>query len=90
MEINTKDLGKIVELPVKPEWGMGIIGKMDMRFAYIIFDKSDDGLAKKFYLNENPLKLAANQDEPALVKKARFKNRKIKIKPKAVIEETIS
>jgi hypothetical protein len=80
MDIAAKDLGKIVELPAKPEWGPGIIGKMDLRFAYIIFKDSEDGPAKKFYLTENPLKWAANQDEPTLVKRARVKNRKIKAK----------
>jgi hypothetical protein len=77
MDISKKDIGKFVELPAKPEWGLGIIGKIDQRFAYIFFDKSDD-LNKKYYLTENPLKLAANQTEPGLAKRARIKNRKIK------------
>ena len=80
MEINSKDLGKIVDLSLKPDWGPGIISKMDLRFAYIIFQNAEDGLAKKYFLTENPLRLSANQDEPALVKRARAKNRKIKVK----------
>ncbi len=87
MEISKKDVGKIVELPAKPEWGMGIIGKIDLRFAYIFFDKSGDDLNKKYYLGENPLKLAASQSEPALVKRARLKNRKIK--PEVVVHHPI-
>jgi hypothetical protein len=78
MEISKKDLGKFVELPAKPEWGLGVIGKMDLRFAYIFFENSGDDLNKKYYLEENPLKLSANQSAPALVKRARVKNRKIK------------
>ena len=86
MEINTKDLGKIVELAARKEWGPGIIYKTDLRFAYIIFS-TEDGPPKKFFLNENPLKLAANQDEPGLVKKGRAKNRKIK--PKVVVHQPL-
>jgi hypothetical protein len=78
MEISKKDVGKIVELPSKPEWGFGVIGKIDLRFAYVFFDKSGDDLNKKYYLGENPLKIASSQSEPALVKRARVKNRKIK------------
>jgi len=84
MEIIEKDLGKIVELPARKEWGPGIIFKMDRRFAHIIFN-TEDGPAKKFLLNENQLKLAANQHEPGLVKKGRIKNRKIK--PVVVIHQ---
>jgi hypothetical protein len=87
MEITKKDVGKFVELPAKPEWGLGVIGKMDLRFAYILFDKSGDELNKKYYLNDNPLKLAASQSEPALAKRARVKNRKIK--PEVVIHRPI-
>jgi hypothetical protein len=86
MEISLKDLGKIVELPARKEWGSGIICKTDNRFAYIIFS-TEEGPAKKFFLFENPLKLAANQNEPALVKKGRAKNRKIK--PKAVVIQPV-
>ena len=86
MEMTIKDLGKIVELPARKEWGPGIIYKTDLRFAYIIFN-TEDGPPKKFFLNENPLKMAANQNEPALVKKGRAKNRKIK--PKAVIIQPV-
>jgi hypothetical protein len=82
MEINTKDVGKIVQLEARKEWGSGIIYKTDLRFAYIIF-ATEDGSPKKFFLGENPLKLAANQDEPGLVKKGRAKNKKIK--PKVVV-----
>ncbi len=78
MEITAKDVKKFVELPAKPEWGLGIIGKVDLRFAYIYFDKSDDNLNKKYYLKDNPLRLAAEQSNPALAKRARLKNQKIK------------
>jgi hypothetical protein len=87
MEISKKDLGKFVELPAKPEWGVGVIGKMDLRFAYIYFDKSGDNLNKKYYLSDNPLKLSSSQSEPALVKRARVKNRKIK--PEVVVHSPL-
>jgi hypothetical protein len=82
MEITIKDLGKIVELPAKKEWGSGIITKTDMRFAHIVF-QGEEGPAKKFFLEDNSLILATNQDVPALVKRGRIKNKKIK--PKVVI-----
>lgn len=78
MEIQLKDLGKIVELPVKPDWGPGIISKIENRFALIIFRDTKEKAAKKYLLAENPLKWAANQDDPALTKRARAKNKKIK------------
>jgi hypothetical protein len=84
MEIIEKDLGKIVELPARKEWGSGIIYKMDRRFAHIIFN-DEEGDAKKFSLVENQLKWAANQNEPGLVKKGRVKNRKIK--PVVVVDQ---
>ena len=84
MDITLKDLGKIVELPARKEWGSGIICKMDLRCAFIIFD-AEEGPAKRFFLDNNPLKLAANQDEPGLVKRGRMKNRKIKVKTAKVI-----
>ena len=87
MDIKKRDLGKIVEMPVRPEWGAGIIGKMDLRFAYVIFQNADDGTPKKFFLTENPLVVSGNQDQPALVKQARAKNRKIK--PKVVVIQPI-
>jgi hypothetical protein len=80
MEIQEKDLGKIVELKVKPEWGPGIITKLENRFVYILFKDIKEKTAKRFFLSENPLKLADNQDEPGLTKRARVKNRKIKLK----------
>jgi len=89
MDITLKDLGKIVELPARKEWGSGIICKMDLRCAFIIFD-TEDGPAKRFFLDNNPLKLAANQDEPGLVKRGRMKNRKIKVKtPKVISPEGV-
>ncbi len=42
MEINEVDLGKIVQLPVKPEWGLGIISKVENRFAFIIFRSTEE------------------------------------------------
>lgn len=84
MDITMKDVGKIVELPIRKEWGSGIIYKTDVRCAYIIFSAGEEP-AKKFFLKENPLKLAANQNEPGLVKKGRVKNRKIK--PKSIVFE---
>ena len=72
--------------PPGKEWGPGIICKMDARFAYIIFN-AEEGPPKKFFLTENLFKLAANQNEPDLVKKGRAKNKKIK--PKVVVQLAI-
>lgn len=87
MEITPKDVKKFVELPAKPEWGQGIIGKVDLRFAYVYFDKSNDNLNKKYYLKDNPLRLASNQSNPDLAKRARLKNQKMK--PVAVVHYPI-
>ncbi|HVM31644.1 MAG TPA: hypothetical protein VMU88_00780 [bacterium] len=81
MRIKSKHLGKIVDLSLKPEWGPGIISKMDLRFAYIIFKNAEDPAPKRYFLDPNPLTLSANQEEPDLVKRARVKNRKIKAAP---------
>jgi hypothetical protein len=78
MEINEIDLGKIVQLPVKPEWGLGIISKVENRFAFILFRSTEEKIAKKYYRVENPLKLAADQVQPDLTKRARAKNKKVK------------
>ncbi len=80
MQINEADLGKIVQLPVKPEWGLGIISKVENRFALILFRDTGDKTAKKFYRAENNLKLAPDQEQPDLHKRARAKNKKIKVK----------
>jgi hypothetical protein len=80
VQINEKDLGKIVQLPVRPEWGPGIISKIENRFAFILFRSAEEKTAKKYYLAENPLKLATDQDQPDLTKRARVKNKKIKVK----------
>ena len=42
MQINEKDLGKIVQLPVRPEWGPGIISKIENRFASILFRSAEE------------------------------------------------
>jgi hypothetical protein len=81
MQIKAEDIGKIVELPAREAWGPGIICNTDIRFAYIIFD-TEDSTPKKFFLSDNPLKMAKNQDQPGLHKRGRAKNRKIK--PKVV------
>jgi hypothetical protein len=89
MEISQKDLGKIVHLPARKEWGSGIICKMDMRCVYVLFDTAE-GPAKKFFMTNNPLKLAANQDQPHLVKRGRMKNRKIKVPVKIFSPEGVA
>ena len=78
MQINENDLGKIVQLPVRPEWGLGIISKVQNRFAYILFQSAEDKLAKKYYRVENPLKMAKDQNQPDLNKRARAKNKKVR------------
>ncbi len=83
MQISEKDLGKIVRLPVRPEWGFGIISKVENRFAFILFQTAEDKTPKKYYLAENPLQLAPDQNQPDLTKRARVKNKKIKVKAAA-------
>ncbi len=78
MQINENDLGKIVQLPARPQWGFGIISKVENRFAHIIFRSTEEKAAKKYSRSENPLNLAAEQDQPDLHKRARAKNKKIK------------
>ncbi|HVZ81312.1 MAG TPA: hypothetical protein VHE12_11040 [bacterium] len=79
MEIKEKDLGKIVQLPVRPEWGLGIIVQTDRRFAFIFFREVKEKTAKKYFRDENPLVLAPDQAQPDLVRRARLKNKKIKV-----------
>jgi len=81
MEIEEKDLGKIVQLPVKPEWGLGIIIKVENRFAHIQFREVKEKTAKKYFRAGNPLVLAKDQDQPDLVRRGRMKNKKIKVVP---------
>jgi hypothetical protein len=78
MEISDRDLGKIVELPARPEWGLGIISKVQNRFAYILFSSPKEKALKKYYRPENPLRLADDQDQPELNKRARAKNKKVR------------
>jgi hypothetical protein len=87
LQISEKDLGKIVQLPVRPKWGLGIISKIESRFAFIMFETAEDKIPKKYYLAENQLKLATDQNRPLLTKRARVKNKKIKIKAKPVAIE---
>jgi len=78
MEINEVDLGKIVNLSVRPEWGLGIITKVENRFAYILFRDTKEKTAKKYLRFANILTLAKEQDQPDLNKRARAKNKKVK------------
>lgn len=78
MEINDNDLGKIVQLAPKPEWGLGIINKIQNRFAYVLFRDSKERAPKKFSRSVNPLNFAEDQDQPDLTKMARAKNKKIR------------
>lgn len=78
MEINDNDLGKIVQLPSRPEWGLGIVSKVQHRFAYVLFRDTEIKAPKKFFRFENPLGLAADQDQPDLNKRARAKNKKVR------------
>ena len=85
MEIQEKDLGKIVELPIKPEWGPGIITLIDRRFAFIFFRDVPEKTPKKYFRSNSPLVVIADQVQPDLVRRARLKNKKIKpFRPKRV------
>ena len=78
MEINENDLGKIVQLSLKPEWGLGIIHKVQNRFAYVLFRDSKEKTPKKYSRAANPLNFAEDQDQPDLTKRARAKNKNIR------------
>lgn len=78
MEIEEKDLGKIVQLPVRPEWGLGIIAKIEHRFAHIQFQGTKEKGAKKYFRTGNPLVLSKDQNQPELTRRARSKNKKIR------------
>ena len=66
MKITEQDLGKLVELPVKPDWGPGIILSIDNGHAQIHFRDCPDQGPKKYRVDENPLVLAAVQTDPRL------------------------
>jgi len=66
MEIRPNDVGKLVELPFKADWGPGKIMKVENGYAYIHFRDDGDRMAKKYHTGENPLKWAPNQSDPAL------------------------
>jgi hypothetical protein len=85
VDIQEKNLGNIVELTLKPEWGPGIITLIDRRFAFIFFKEVPEKTPKKYSRDNNPLKMSENQDQPDLVRRARLKNKKIKApRPKPV------
>jgi hypothetical protein len=90
MLISEVDLGKIVQLPVKPEWGLGIISKIENRFAFILFRDTEEKTAKKYFRIENPLKLASDQDQPDLNKRARAKNKKVKSTAPRVVASKVN
>jgi hypothetical protein len=66
MEIKAKDLGKLVELPVKPGWGPGKIMKIDAGHVHIRFRDCGDKTARKYHIDLNPLKWAEAQSDPQL------------------------
>jgi len=78
MKIEKSDLGKIVELPIKPEWGPGIISKVENRFAFIKFRNAEDRTAKRYFLRENPLEWSANQDRSSVHKRSGGRTKKAK------------
>jgi len=52
MHINSKDIGKLVELPIKPDWGPGKIMKLEEGHAYIRFRDCGDTMARKYNVSE--------------------------------------
>jgi hypothetical protein len=66
MDINANDIGKLVELPLKPEWGPGKIHKIEKGYAYIYFKNSEDHQLKQYSMSANPLLLAPNQADMIL------------------------
>lgn len=65
MNITPDMVGKIVELPAKPEWGPGKITAIEGRRALVRFLKDSEPL-RKITLEENPLVLSSNQTVPEL------------------------
>jgi hypothetical protein len=66
MKITEQDLGRLVSLPVKTDWGPGIILKVGNGFAQIQFRNCPDPGLKKYRCDENPLLLSAMQTDPKL------------------------
>jgi hypothetical protein len=66
MEITARDLGKLVELPIKPSWGPGKIMKIDSGHVHIRFRDCGDKMARKYHRDVNPLQWAGVQTDPKL------------------------
>ncbi len=66
MMIKRSDAGKLVTLPIKPDWGPGKIVKIEAGYAYIRFRDCEDRMAKKYSVTENPLALSQVQTDAVL------------------------
>jgi hypothetical protein len=66
LQIEKLDEGKLVELPIKTDWGPGKIMKVDGKYAYIRFKNDPKTEPKKYSVYDNPLVLASNQSDPVL------------------------
>jgi hypothetical protein len=76
MIINTSDVGKLVVLSIKQNWGPGKITKIEKGYAYIRFRDCGDTMARKYPLQENPLIWATNQTDERLDEMLATKPRK--------------
>lgn len=66
MQINPTDSGRLVELPIKTEWGPGKIMKIEGGYAYIHFRDCGDRMLKKYLVDDNPLKWSELRSDPLL------------------------
>ncbi len=76
MIINTSDVGKLVVLSIKQNWGPGKITKIEKGYAFIRFRDCGDTMARKYPLQENPLIWATAQADERLDEMLAVKPRK--------------
>lgn len=67
MILNYSDVGKLVVLTVKQDWGPGQIMRIEDGFAYVRFRDCADKRLKKFSITDNLLFLATSQTDAKLV-----------------------
>jgi len=66
MDINTSDVGKLVILSIKQNWGPGKIIKIEKGFAHIRFRDCGDTMNRKYPLRDNPLIWSVTQTDERL------------------------
>ncbi len=66
MILNISDVGKLVVLPIKLDWGPGRILKIEEGFAHVFFRDCEDRSAKKYPAGDNLLFWATTQTDERL------------------------